>query len=126
MVESELIEDSVIAGAKAALGEDSVPSDLTVSVSLGKDQEISDLAADDISHSEGAANKKRLLSELQYKKLQLVRAQAELEKERTELRQEIQLLKRHVQLSAKETENLQKENNVATNQIVELQTSHLR
>lgn len=119
-------DDPVIAGAKAVLAEDSVPSDLTVSVSISKDQEISELGADEISHLEGVAANKRLLSEFQYKKLQLARAQADLEKERAELRQEIELLKRHVHLSAKENEALQKENHVATDQIVELQTSHLR
>lgn len=115
--------------------EDSVPTDLTVSVNaLSQDQEISeisDLVDDDkrttqqrqLYHQEIV---KRLRSELQLQKILLSQKNAEAERIQTETKQEVELLKQHVHLSTRENEALKKENAILSEEILDLQTKYFR
>ncbi len=113
------------------VGEDSVPTDLTVSVSApSQDQEISELSLDgdkrsqqDQFHHEIV---KRLRSEVQLHKLLVAQKNAETERLLADKKQEIELLKQHVHLSNRENEALKKENTTLSEDIVDLQTKHLR
>ncbi len=111
----------------------SVPTDLTVSVSVPSHShqdfsEASSILADQVSHKAPPITEevtvKRLRSELQFQKLSLAQKDADLERFQAERRQEIELLQRHVHLSSRENEALQKENHVATERIVELQINN--
>lgn len=111
----------------------SVPTDLTVSVSVPSHSqqdfsEASSILADQVSNKAPPITEevtvKRLRSELQFHKLSLAQKDADLERFQAERRQEIELLQKHVHLSSRENEALQKENHVATERIVELQINN--
>lgn len=110
----------------------SVPTDLTVSVSVPSysHQEISEassLLPDQVSKAPPITEEvtvKRLRSELQFQKLSLAQKDADLDRFQAERKKEVELLQRHVHLSSRENEALQKENHVATERIVELQINN--
>lgn len=110
------------------VNEDSVPTDLTVSVSVPSSghhqQEKSELSS--LAEENETALIKRLRSELQFQKLCLARKEADLEKFQADRHQEIELLRKHVHLSSRENEALQRESRVASDRIVELNASHSR
>lgn len=116
-----------------SIGEDSVPTDLTVSVSApSQDQEISEISlivdGEKKSQQEQYYQEivKRLRSELQLQKLSVSKKNVETERILIEKKQEIDLLKQHVNLSHRENETLKKENNSLSQNIVDLQTKNLR
>ncbi|XP_057364979.1 progesterone-induced-blocking factor 1-like [Daphnia carinata] len=116
-----------------SIGEDSVPTDLTVSVSApSQDQEISEISlivdGEKKSQQEQYYQEivKRLRSELQLQKLSVSKKDVETERILVEKQQEIELLKQHVNLSHRENETLKKENNSLSQSIVDLQTKNLR
>ncbi|KAI9562233.1 hypothetical protein GHT06_013198 [Daphnia sinensis] len=116
-----------------SIGEDSVPTDLTVSVSApSQDQEISEISlivdGEKKSQQEQYYQEivKRLRIELQLQKLSVSKKDVETERILAEKQQEIELLKQHVNLSHRENETLKKENNSLSQNIVDLQTKNLR
>lgn len=117
---------------ESLVSEDSVPTDLTVSVTAtSQDQEISEISNVDtdkrIEHGQLRQEiVKRLRSELQVQKLLSAQKNAETENILAEKGQEIELLKQHIKLSTKEIEGLKKENSTLSEEILELQTKTLR
>ncbi|KAK4002881.1 hypothetical protein OUZ56_004675 [Daphnia magna] len=116
-----------------SIGEDSVPTDLTVSVSVpSQDQEISEISlivdGEKKSQQEQYYQEvvKRLRIELQLQKLSVSKKDVETERILADKQQEIELLKQHVNLSHRENETLKKENNSLSQNIVDLQTKNLR
>lgn len=117
------------------ISEDSVPTDLTVSVSaLSQDQEISEssvvvdgekqpLRQGDLYHQEIV---KRLRSELQLQKILLSQKNAETDRIQADAKQEVELLKQHVHLSNRENEALKKENTTLSEEILDIQTKYFR
>jgi hypothetical protein len=116
-----------------SIGDDSVPTDLTVSVSApSQDHEISEISSIVESEKRSQQEKhhqdivKRLRSELQLTKLSVSKKNVETEKILSDKKQEIELLKQHAHLYSRENENLKKENNSLSQNIVDLQTKNLR
>jgi hypothetical protein len=116
-----------------SIGDDSVPTDLTVSVSApSQDHEISEISSIVESEKRSQQEKhhqdivKRLRSELQLTKLSVSKKNVETEKILADKKQEIELLKQHAHLYSRENENLKKENNSLSQNIVDLQTKNLR
>ncbi|EFX79131.1 hypothetical protein DAPPUDRAFT_104583 [Daphnia pulex] len=116
-----------------SIGDYSVPTDLTVSVSApSQDHEISEISSIVESEKRSQQEKhhqdivKRLRSELQLTKLSVSKKIVETEKILADKKQEIELLKQHAHLYSRENENLKKENNSLSQNIVDLQTKNLR
>lgn len=133
MVDSVSVSVNESNKLKETLGsEDSVPTDLTVSVSApSQDQEISELSlvnGEKIFQSEQYHQEvvKRLRSELQLQKILVSQKNGEAEKILAATKQEVELLKQHVHLSNRENEALKKENINLSEIIVDLQTKNLR
>ena len=115
--------------ADLVLLEDSVPTDLTVSVS-GHQQ-----TADNSENSLGGPTTtdvkckdfvKRLQSDIQFQKLALAQKNAILEKLQSEKRTEIDLLKSHILLANRENEALKNANNQLEAKLSDIQTSNVR
>jgi hypothetical protein len=116
-----------------SIGDDSVPTDLTVSVSApSQDHEISEISS--IVDSEKLPQQekhhqdivKRLRSELQLAKLSVSKKSVETERILADKKQEIELLKHHAHLHSRENETLKKENNSLSQNILDLQNKLLR
>jgi len=108
--------------------DDSVPTDLTVSIS-GPSQELNQDRSDAHSFENEAGNGdivKRLRSEIKYLNLELQLKNVPLEKLLTETRQEVELLKQHVHLSNAKVKTLEKENALLSDKYLELQIFNLR
>ena len=131
MVESNVsftINDTKI--KETLISEDSVPTDLTVSVSApSQDQDVSELSyVDGEKRSDQYRYEivKRLRSELQLQKLLVAQKNAETERLLADKKQEIELLKQHVNLSSRENAALKRENTTLSEDIVTVQTKYLR
>jgi hypothetical protein len=117
----------------SSIGDDSVPTDLTVSVSApSQDHEISEISSIVDSEKRSKQEKhhqdivKRLRSELQLTKLSVSKKSVETERILFDKKQEIELLKQHAHLYCRENETLKKENNSLSQNILDLQTKNLR
>ena len=100
--------------------EDSVPTDLTVSLSAPTQTDNSHSSQNDSLHV------KRLQSELHFHKLALAQKNAAIEKLEAEKRSEIELLKDHIHLAGKENAGLTCETQQLKQKYQELEGHHLR
>ena len=133
-MEPEMEQVVSISSVKNSPGEievyydDSVPTDLTVSIS-GPVQEVNHDRSDAVSFENEARNAeivKRLRSEIKFLKLELQKKNVPLEKLLAETRQEVELLKQHVHFSNSKVKALEKENALLSDKFLEIQIINLR
>ena len=108
--------------------EDSVPTDLTVSIS-GPNQELNQDRSDAPSFENETGygdSVKRLQSEIKFLKLVLQQKNVPLEKLLAETRQEVDLSKQHIHLLNAKVKTVEKENSLLSEKFLELQIINLR
>ena len=111
--------------------DDSVPTDLTVSVSgpvqgFNHIEEESDAGDVENEPSNAAETVKRLRSENKFLKLELHQKNARLEKRLDEARREVDSVKQHVHLSNTNIQTLNKENLLLSDKCLQLHIINLR